>query len=228
MVLRLRGLERRVGLKIKAQQKLDDEVWRHFPLIEPERARQAVMLSQLSTRRLQAIAGYLQQTAKVAGDTAEIGLAGGGTTVLIALSNGGRRHWACDTFAGLQDAGEDDPGLVNGMFRKRVTQAAVNAALGGADNATIATGLFPDSAPAAMAAARFAFVHLDVDTYASTRDSFAFFESRMAPGGIMAIDDALTGRAPGAQKAWQEIVARNDGRWELIGETEQQAGIRFQ
>lgn len=194
--------------------------------------RRAIPISLLCMARLIGIGECVRLTSFVPGDTAEIGVAGGGTSLLIAAANRGRRHWACDTFEGLVDVGPHDGPLTNGMFARRkdgvgAGRARVEALLSGY-NARVIRGKFPDCAPMEMAAARFSFVHLDVDTYESMRTSFAFFEGRMAPGGIIALDDAVRGGAPGAQKFWRELVeGRRSGAWERFGQVEQQAVVRF-
>lgn len=211
---------------LKARAKMADGVQRAFPRAGA-RAEFDVILSLLCTARLHALAEYLEAIGPIAGDTAEVGVAGGGTSALIAASNGGRTHWVCDTFEGLLDVGVDDTPLENGMFlNERTTLEAVQRLLAGLDNVRFVQGYFPASAPEAMKTAKFALVHLDVDTYRSTINGFEFFASRIAPGGVLLIDDALEGRAPGAQKAWQEIASRS-GQWSIIGCTRQQVALRF-
>ena len=56
---------------------------------------------------------------------------------------------------------------------------------------------------------RFAFVHVDVDLYLPVRDSLNFFYERLAPGGIIQIDDYNFIDWPGAQKAVDEFLVAN-------------------
>ena len=49
------------------------------------------------------------------------------------------------------------------------------------------------------------FVHLDVDLYQPTRDSFDYFYPRLIKGGIIVCDDY---NWPGARKAIEEACAR--------------------
>lgn len=203
-----------------------------FHRVSDEEFRRSIPLSLLCAERLIGIGECLRHVAGVPGDTAEIGAASGGTSRLIALANGRRRHWVCDTFAGLVDVGPKDGDLRNGMFSRRGESAAAARArvrrfLEGL-NVELVAGKFPESAPEGMRAARFAFVHIDVDTYESMRASFAFFETRMASGGVIALDDAVSGGAPGAQQFWRELVeGRRSGAWERFRETQQQAVVRF-
>lgn len=184
--------------------------------------------SLLSTTRLINIARLLRRTEKLGGDTAEIGSAAGGTSLLIALSNGGARHWACDTFEGLVDAGPEDGKLTNGRFAGP-TYASVSALFAREKNIVIVPGYFPESAPIEMREARYRFVHIDVDTYRSILDCFRFFTSRMVDGGIIALDDVLPERSgcPGAQRAWTELLAEADPRWRVVSEVPPQACAIF-
>lgn len=160
--------------------------------------------SLLSEGRLFAIGAALKVARTLPGDTAEVGVAAGGTTRLIAVSNGGKRHWACDTFDGLVDVGKYDGELTNRMFQNVLPK--VREELEGLENVRIVPGYFPVSAPPTMQAARFSFVHIDVDTYLSIRNCFEFFAARMVPGGLVALDDVLPPRGTlGAMRAWREI-----------------------
>jgi len=53
---------------------------------------------------------------------------------------------------------------------------------------------------------RFAFVHIDVDLYQPVKDSLNFFYERLAPGGIIQIDDYNFLDWPGAQKAVDDFL----------------------
>ncbi|HXF53348.1 MAG TPA: TylF/MycF/NovP-related O-methyltransferase [Hyphomicrobiaceae bacterium] len=53
----------------------------------------------------------------------------------------------------------------------------------------------------------FAVVHIDVDLYQPTRDSLAFFYSRMSPGGFIVCDDYGSALCPGAKRACDEFMA---------------------
>lgn len=54
---------------------------------------------------------------------------------------------------------------------------------------------------------RFCLVHMDVDLFEPTRDSVAFFYSRMVPNGIMVCDDYGFESCPGAKRAIDEFFA---------------------
>jgi hypothetical protein len=57
---------------------------------------------------------------------------------------------------------------------------------------------------------KFSFVHIDVDLYQPTYDSFDFFYPRLCPGGIMVFDDYGCIQFPGAKKAIDECISQFD------------------
>lgn len=210
--------------KARVIEKEDQGIWKLFG----EGSQDGAALSLLSANRLRSIALCLADVEKIGGDTAEVGVAGGGTSKLIALRNPSRRHWVCDTFQGLMDVGPEDPTLQNGMFHNRVTglpsYESVGAFLSGIANIRMVRGYFPESAPEEMKEQKFSFVHLDVDTYQSTLSGFRFFAERMSSGGILAIDDAASGKAFGVQEAWKTLVGEG---WKAVRQVEQQVVIKF-
>ncbi len=195
---------------------------------DPVRVESAATLSLLSAPRLLSIAACLKAVAHLDGGTAEIGVAGGGTSQLIAMANGGRRHWICDTFCGLVDVGCEDMGLTNGMFRRNSIEA-VGARMHLLPEVRLVEGYFPASAPAEMIEACYRFVHIDVDTYQSIHNVFEFFVPRMVSGGMIALDDVLPERSgcPGAQQAWNEISRRRKALWKVHSSTPPQVVVRF-
>lgn len=197
-----------------------------FGAMDSSEVNRCASVSLLTRQRLASIGECLLAACDVPGDTAEVGVAAGGTSRLIAKANGGRRHWACDTFDGLADCSAIDVGLTNKMFQN--VRPPVEKFLAGCENVQLVPGYFPASAPAEMAAARFSFVHIDVDTYQSILGAFAFFSERMSPGGFIALDDVLPAGSgcPGAQLAWTEIVARG-GLWRVYSETPPQVVVIF-
>ena len=55
---------------------------------------------------------------------------------------------------------------------------------------------------------KFAFVHVDVDVYQPTKDSFDFFYPRMVKGGIIVCDDYGFLTWPGCKKAVDEMAEK--------------------
>ena len=182
-----------------------------------------VKYSLLSPARLGGVVRACRAIHDVPGATAEIGCASGGTTRLIVLLCH-RQHWACDTFEGLVDAGELDPGLVNGDFRNHEsTFEGVRQRAADLPGVTVVQGRFPDCATPQMEAATYALVHLDTDTYESMKAGFSFFGSRMAPGGRLILDDVIGKGTAGAKQFWRE--ADRTG-WKVVEENDPHVILR--
>ena len=103
--------------KLSVDERIDAELRRMFRDHGIENnAHQIMRYSLLSPARIKAVIRASDATQNLEGESAEIGCCSAGTSRLIALLNPGRRHWACDTFDGLRDAGEKDGNLKNGDF----------------------------------------------------------------------------------------------------------------
>lgn len=190
-------------------------------------AARIIPFSLLSATRLGGITRAVRSVAGVAGDTAEVGCNAGGTSRLIALLNGRRRHWACDTFEGLVDAGEEDGAgrIANGAFSNRYAKFDdVSQRMSDLPHVHVVKGYLPGDAPPDMREARFAFVHIDVDTYRSIHACFSFFAGRMMPGGVIVLDDVIGKGTEGGKLAWSEIG--RDG-FRVVEENDPQVVLRF-
>jgi hypothetical protein len=73
----------------------------------------------------------------------------------------------------------------------------------------IIKGYFPESATP-IREKQFAFVHLDVDIYSSTRGALEFFYDRMINGGIIISHDY--GQAAGVKRAFDEFFVGKQER----------------
>lgn len=166
-------------------------------------------VSKLGYHRLKTIIECLVDSSLLEGDTAEIGVATGKTSRIIATLNHGATHWACDTFCGLVDVSEEDgKHLRNGMLCHGIDEVMLE--LYGLGNVLVTPGVFPSSA-GDMANKKYKFVHIDVDTYKSTIEAWEFFKDRMI-GGHVVFDDVLSPRCVGAMKAWLEMGLWNKYR----------------
>ena len=161
-------------------------------------------LCRLSGKRQEKLVDCLKRTYWICGATAEIGIGSGGTSRAIALSNNNVPHWACDTFLGLVDVDKSiEQHLDNGRFK--YARKETEERFEGISNIIVVEGYFPDSAPQAMKDSIYKLVHIDVDTYQSTRGAWEFFRSRMVKSGVIIIDDALDNKCKGAMKFWNEV-----------------------
>jgi hypothetical protein len=148
----------------------------------------------------------------IEGDMAEVGLYRGGSAKLICSVKGPRTFWGFDTFAGLKDVSDMDTHWGVAFFKRgdyAASRQEVAAYLAGFPQVHLIEGYFPDSA-APIVNRSFSFVHLDVDTYASTLASLQFFWPRMSPGGIVITHDS---HAEGVSKAITEFAAEKNARY---------------
>jgi len=127
------------------------------------------------------------------GDFAECGVYKGGSAFLIAhtLFNSPARDKQVhlfDTFTGMPAMANLDPsGIKEGRFGD-TSLTAVREYLMGYHSVVFHPGLIPSTLES-VKDKRFAFVHVDVDLYQTTKDCLKFFYNRMPRGGIMIFDD---------------------------------------
>lgn len=127
------------------------------------------------------------------GDFAECGIYKGGTAFLIAntLKNKSiqdKQLHLFDTFAGMPAiAAKDSSGHKRGDF-KNVSLNTVKDYLQMFPFVVFHPGFIPETFEP-VEDRKFAFVHIDVDLYQTTKDCCCFFYDRMVSGGIMVFDD---------------------------------------
>ena len=139
---------------------------------------------------------------QVPGDYAEVGVYRGATAKLMCEAKGEKDIHLFDTFAGLPGSEAIDIRFRRSMFSAQ--EEAVRKRLVKYEKVHIYPGLFPGTA-GAIRDKKFAFVHIDVDIYQSTRDSLEFFYSRMSPCGIIISHDYPS--SEGVRKAFEEFFA---------------------
>lgn len=134
-----------------------------------------------------------QAVADLEGEYAECGVYRGGTALLTAMAleerkQPGRRMHLFDTFEGMPEKANTDPSNHEKGDFNETSLESVKELLH--DHAFV--DFYPGEIPGTLEAVKdkqFAFVHIDVDLYETTKSSFEFFYSRMVRGGIMLCDD---------------------------------------
>ena len=158
-------------------------------------------------------------TRGIKGDIAECGVRHGKSSLFILSGIGkgsGRKFHVFDSFEGLSEPGasdRDEAGdtvWVHGELAVQ-EQTVLNNLRGFDMPIELHKGWIPDRFKD-VKNRKFAFVHVDVDLYEPTRDSFAFFYPRMSRGGIMICDDYGSAYCPGAKKAVDEFFATKPER----------------
>jgi hypothetical protein len=149
----------------------------------------------------------------VPGDTAECGVYRGASSYIISrYSNGAdRTHHAFDSWEGVSE-----PGVSDGRYWRRgdlaVSEASARQNLAGFPSIKFHKGWIPDSFAAVEGAARFAFVHIDVDLYQPTLDSLTFFYPRLNAGALVVCDDYGASSCPGVTRACETFLAGKEER----------------
>lgn len=147
------------------------------------------------------------------GDTAECGaLSGDSSHVIMSAFEGDRPHHIFDSFSGLSLPTEHDKpktakvrALQAGEFASPLERTRKK--LQAHPQAQFYQGWIPERFHE-VAEKRFSLVHIDVDFFEPTRDSFDFFFPRLVPGGAVVCDDYGAKTCPGAKKALDEAAQR--------------------
>jgi hypothetical protein len=175
--------------------------------------------SILTKARLDHMVKLMAEVKDVDGDTAEVGVLQGGSALRIADAMPDRRLALFDTFEGLTEDVVDpdkDRQVIGAFSRDKfqehqsghfATLEYVQELFADYPNVSVYKGVFPKQNADAIADWKFAFVHLDCDTYYSVKASLEFFYPRMTPGGIILLDDYNCPFCPGAQLATVEFLA---------------------
>lgn len=166
--------------------------------------------SLLDVGKLGIIRDLLRSTPQNVGDLAEIGVYKGGTAKLMQSYAPGHYIHLFDTFSGQP---EDDV-VPAGWHRKgdfRDTGEAEVKELLSTRNAVFHAGTFPDTADPDL---RFAFAHVDMDTFQSTWAAIEYLRPRMVDGGVIVFDDYCWPATPGVAEA----IHRSGLKGEKVGE----------
>lgn len=144
---------------------------------------------------------------KIKGDYAEVGVYRGGSSMIICQAKKNRSIHLFDTFAGLPKPKKMDNKssgfcLTKGKFDASLDE--VKQKLAKYNKVYFYPGLFPDTA-IPVKNRRFAFIHLDVDLWQSTKDALEFFYPRLNKGGIILTHDFIF---EGVRKAFYDFFDR--------------------
>ena len=146
----------------------------------------------------------IKAISKIKGDIAEVGVSGGGSAKIICKTKELKKLYLFDTFEGLPFVcNEDSKRFKIGDFSNSLE--GVKEYLKQYSNVFMYKGVFPESSEP-IDNKRFSFVHLDVDTYQSTKNCLMFFYPRMVKGGMIFSHDYLNSK--GVRKAFDEFFER--------------------
>ena len=147
----------------------------------------------------------IQRANSIDGDMAEVGVCRGGSAKLIAHAmNKQKTLYLFDSFAGMPEVTPHLDQVVVGDFPSSYDDVA--ALLKPYSQAKIIPGFFPETTQLLPHdKLKFAFVHLDVDTYKSTLEGLRYFYPRLSPGAYLLSHDYHSASCPGVRKAFDEF-----------------------
>lgn len=141
----------------------------------------------------------------------EFGVFRGSTINYISSKTNATIH-GFDSFQGLPEFWRD--GFDKGFFDQDQSLPPVNK------NVTLHKGWFNETLPPFVAAnsGPVALLHVDCDLYSSTVTIFDCLEQQIVPGTIIVFDEYFNypGWKDGEFKAFKELVAKNDLRYEYL------------
>ncbi len=141
----------------------------------------------------------------------EVGTFQGGTALHICNAIGRRDapFYCFDPFekGGFENMTDLDQAFKPNDYTSTRYQSVVDL-LTARPNARVIQGFFP-AAAGGLDLRDIAFCHLDVDTYNATRQSLEYLASRLAPRGLIVVDDFGHRETPGVNKAVGEFLAAN-------------------
>jgi hypothetical protein len=187
-----------------------------------ERWRRVRAHTQTPPERVAALASAVEYVVRrgIPGDFAECGVWRGGSSMAIAfallqLGVSDRKIWLYDTFGRMPPPTEDDGGIPaeplrinNSTNTSGLTLPDVRRAMESTgyppERMTYVEGLVEETIPH-TAPEQLALLRLDTDWYQSTHHQLVHLYPRLAPGGVLLVDDY--GSFPGARKAVDEYFA---------------------
>lgn len=203
-------------MAITALKKRAAHWWDRMRLSDTARQVREERLTYLPVRKLVRIEAALAEIRRrnVPGDIVEYGVALGGSAILLAAqATGGRRFFGLDVFAMIpppQSEKDDakskeryraiatgnarglggDPyyGYRDDLYEHVSAQLARYGTAVDGQRINLVKGLFQDTLPT-LGLEQIAFAHIDCDWYDPVRYCLAETAARLAPGGLMVIDD---------------------------------------
>jgi O-methyltransferase len=186
----------------------------------PARVRGYAAPTAASPANINILLALLEASLPAAGAVAECGVFRGSTLIAMALylkqHKLPRTVYGFDSFEGFGatirgdlnfERTQIDPNMTETSFSDTSVEiVAGKARLFGLRNVELIKGFFETSL-ARCPEERFAFVHLDCDTYVGYRDCLLHFYPRLSPGATVVFDEYDDPAWPGCNKAVEEFLA---------------------
>lgn len=172
-------------------------------------ANQAGLATLLDYQRLAMLLAAVRHSARLDGDIIEFGtFQGGSAGVILQEISASKTLHVCDSFEGMPDVSSHDNFHKKGDFHDTSARAVHDGLLELGRNFEMHIGFF-DQTIASMCRRdlKFALAHIDVDLYDSVHDCLAYCYPRMAPGGIIILDDYGAPTCIGGKQAADEFFS---------------------
>jgi len=159
------------------------------------------------------------------GTIAEFGVNTGGSINFIAERVNSATVFGFDSFEGLK---EDWSGMVDHPKGKFNNNGNLPQVL---PNVVLVKGWFHETIPQWLNAlptdAKLAYLHVDCDTYESTKVILDLLTNRIVSGTVIVFDEyiGLPGWKHNEYRAWQEHVTKHNIRYKYLGCSEQQTSL---
>jgi O-methyltransferase len=161
--------------------------------------------SLVNNQKTQFIRDKIIELNNIDSSVVEVGVYKGGTAkIILETMNKDSNLFLFDTFEGIPNECEFDNICNIGDFNDSPYDDIINY-FNKFKNVYIFKGIFPQETSMFIKNKKFKFVHLDVDTYQSYKESLEFFYDKMIAGGYIVFDDYNEPTCAGATKAVNEF-----------------------
>ena len=165
------------------------------------KAWDAIKPSLLGQAKSKILYSEMCMASTVDGAFAEIGVYKGITSKMMRLVFPERKLHCYDTFCGIAGADASVDQHKDGEFAASLEEVKARV---GEDGVEYHIGKFPESYLAEDKKPEFAFVHVDLDTYAGTKAALDYLFPNLPIGGTILFDDYHWPNCTGVEKAIQE------------------------
>lgn len=144
----------------------------------------------LSIEELIKIGQLIEETNKLEGNIAEVGVYKGASAEMIAKCKVNKKLFLFDTFKGLPNKSNNDENIKDldlGNFK--CSKIEVNKRMRDYKNVLLFEGFFPNETGIYVEKDKFCFVHLDLDLYESTIKSLNLFWDKLIVNGMILCHD---------------------------------------
>jgi predicted O-methyltransferase YrrM len=156
-------------------------------------------ISLLPVDKLKSLVKLLEKTSHLNGDVAEFGVYHGGSAKVIAQHTNKKIH-LFDTFTSMPDDDIFAEGHKKLDFCTNLDRVK-NYLSDYRKNTIFHVGHFPETTKNLPSSMIYSLVHVDADTYQSTKNAIEYFYPRLVPGGIIVFDDYKWPQCPGVEQA---------------------------